>query len=279
MTERERFLAAYDAQLRGETETPGAIRVERLAELRLVTFGGGRGFITAGNPGDAGAGFAALVPTALAHFASDPAITRVEWKTRGHDRTPGLLEALLAHGFEPEEPESIMIGRAEALAVEVALPEGVWLRQVWDAVDVRAMARMQDEVFGDSMAEEIATATLARIARGDGLELWVAEAMTAEGPVVVSAGRMEPVPGTDFAGLWGGATRAEYRGRGIYRALTAERARSAIRRGKTLINSDSTDYSRPILERSGFLAVSTTTPYEWKREPQAGRGLASDSEQ
>ena len=43
------------------------------------------------------------------------------------------------------------------------------------------------------------------------------------------------------------ATRTEWRGRGIYRAVTAARARSAICMGKTLIHSDSTDYSRPIL--------------------------------
>jgi hypothetical protein len=35
--------------------------------------------------------------------------------------------------------------------------------------------------------------------------------------------------------------------------------------GKTYINSDSTEYSRPILERSGFVKVSTTTPYNWRR--------------
>ena len=73
------------------------------------------------------------------------------------------------------------------------------------------------------------------------MELWVAEADRQ----VVSAGRLEPVPGTSFAGIWGGSTLPEWRRRGIYRALTAERARSALRLGKTLINSDSTEYSRP----------------------------------
>jgi GNAT superfamily N-acetyltransferase len=77
--------------------------------------------------------------------------------------------------------------------------------------------------------------------------------------------RLEPVAGTEFAGIWGGATREEWRGRGIYRALTAARARSAIERGRSLIHSDSTEYSRPILERSGFVRVSTTTPYRWRR--------------
>jgi ribosomal protein S18 acetylase RimI-like enzyme len=123
------------------------------------------------------------------------------------------------------------------------------------------MSTMQDEVFGDPPSDEQADALLRRLALDDGMELWVAEA----GGTIVSAGRLEPVAGTQFAGIWGGATREEWRGRGIYRALTAARARSAIERGRSLIHSDSTEYSRPILERSGFVRVSTTTPYRWRR--------------
>lgn len=82
---------------------------------------------------------------------------------------------------------------------------------------------------------------------------------------MVSAGRLEPVVGSDFAGIWGGATLEPWRGRGIYRALTAAQGRSALALGKTLINSDSTEFSRPILERSDLTKVSTTTPYIWKR--------------
>jgi N-acetylglutamate synthase-like GNAT family acetyltransferase len=94
----------------------------------------------------------------------------------------------------------------------------------------------------------------------DGMELWVAES----GGEIVSAGRLEPVRGTEFAGIWGGATLEAWRGRGIYRALTSARARSALAHGASLIHSDSTEYSRPILERSGFARVSTTTPYRWR---------------
>ncbi|WP_127501190.1 GNAT family N-acetyltransferase [Actinoplanes solisilvae] len=254
------LLAAYDDQLRTDAETPGAVSVARQGPLRLVTFPGGRGFITYRDLGGADAG--ALVPAALAHFQDDPAIGQVEWKTRGHDHAPGLHEALLANGFVPEEPESIMIGEAKLLALDLSLPEGVTLRQVTDEADVRAMLEMQHEVFGDPLTEDEVESLLRRVATDDELELWIAEA---EGRVV-SAGRLEPVRGTDFAGIWGGATRPEWRGRGIYRALTAERARSALRRGKTYINSDSTEYSRPILERSGLVKVSTTTPYEWRRD-------------
>ncbi len=260
---RAQLLAAYDAQLRGDAETPSALKVERLGPLRLVTWGAGRGGITYHDLLEVGeGGLQRLVPEALSYFESEPQIQRVEWKTRGHDYAPGLHEALLANGFIADEPESIMIGEARALAVDVPLPDGVTLRTVTEESDVRAASAMQDEVFGDPVSSEMADELLRSLARGDGMELWVAEA---DGQVV-TAGRLEPVPDSDFAGIWGGATRPEWRGRGIYRALTAARTRSAIALGKTLINSDSTAYSRPILERSGFLAVSTTTPYEWIRD-------------
>lgn len=265
----ERLLRAYDDQLRTDAETPGAASVTRLGPLRLATFEGGRGFVTYRDLGSCDAGaIDRLVGQALAHYEADPAITRVEWKTRGHDVAPGLHESLLAHGFEPEESESIMIGEAAALAVDLPLPSGVSLRRIDTADDVRALCAMSGEAFGDTPAEAsaIAEAVLRRLARDDGMELWVAEAAGQ----MVSAGRLEPVPDTDFAGIWGGCTLTAWRGQGIYRALTAARARSALRLGKTLIHSDSTEDSRPILARYGFAKVSTTTPYRWNRVHPSG---------
>ncbi len=112
---------------------------------------------------------------------------------------PELHEWLLANGFKPEEPESIMIGRAQLLDVDVPLPAGVTLHQVRDADDVRAMAVMQDTVFKSTIADETVLALLRRLALDDGTELWVAEARGK----IVAAGRLEPVAGTDFAGIWG----------------------------------------------------------------------------
>lgn len=258
------LLAAYDDQLRTDAETPGAESVVSHGPLRLVTFAGGRGFVTYRDLGGADeSGIRQLVTEAREHYEQRPEISHVEWKTRGHDHAPGLHEALVDHGFQPDDPESIMIGEARLLAVDVPLPDGVTLRQVREPADVHAMCVMQGTAFDDGPDEvqHMTDAVLSRLAKGDGMELWVAEA---DG-VMVSAGRLEPVAGTEFAGIWGGSTLAEWRGRGIYRALTAARARSAIARGKTLVNSDSTEFSRPILERSGLVKVSTTTPYEWRR--------------
>lgn len=259
------YLASYDAQLRSDAETPSALSVTRLGPLRLVTFAGGRGFVTyrdlADVDGVGGSDVHGLVGAALDHYLADPGITRVEWKTRGHDLAPGLAEALLAHGFVADEPEAIVIGEASVVATDRRPPAGVALRTVTAEDDVRAMSALADHVFGDPVSEDMAQALLRRLARDDGMELWVAES---DGEMV-GAGRLEPVAGTEFAGVWGGVVLESWRGRGIYLALTAARAHSALRHGKRLLHSDSTEYSRPILERAGMRSVSTTTPYRWTR--------------
>lgn len=256
------LLRIYDEQLRTDAETPGAQEVVVHGPLRLATFNGGRGFISYRDLGGADeAAIRRLVGEALEHFRSRPEVVDVEWKTRGHDVAPGLHEALVEHGFVPDEPESVMMGAAELLAVDVPLPDGVTLRRVTTEEDVRAMSAAADAAFEEPVSERRADDLVFRVSRDPLIEIWVAEA---DG-VIVSSGRLEPVPGTEVAGVWGGSTLPEWRGKGIYRALTAVRARSALRLGFRYLHSDSTEFSRPILERSGLVRVTTTTPYEWTR--------------
>lgn len=259
---QQQYLDAYDSQLRTDAEVADALSVERRGPLRLATFAGGRGFVTYADFGGADAeGIAELVSAAVQYFLERRGIHEVEWKTRGHDRAPGLRDSLLASGFVPEEPESIMIGEAALLAQSVELPPGVELRRAHTDDDVLAAGEMQGRVFGDRDWRSRAEALATRLRADDSVELWIAIADGA----VISAGRLEPVSGTFFAGLWGGSTVPEWRGRGVYRALTAQRARSALARGVRYLQSDSTEFSRPILERSGLVKVSTTTPYVWTR--------------
>lgn len=256
----EDLLAAYDAQLRASAETAHALTTHSYGPLRLAVFPGGQGFVSYADLGDADAAqIELLIDAALIHFRDQDGITSVEWKTRGHDRAPGLQEALEKRGFIADETESIMIGEAALLAREVAIPDGIRIRRASTEVDVWAMEEMQGLVFDDPHWRVRAETTFRRIQEDDEVELWIAE----HDGRVISAGRLEPVAGTEFAGLWGGATLEPWRGRGIYRALTAERARAALARGKRYLNSDSTEFSRPILERAGLVTVSTTTPYVW----------------
>jgi GNAT superfamily N-acetyltransferase len=79
----------------------------------------------------------------------------------------------------------------------------------------------------------------------------------------VCAARINFLPGTDFAGLWGGGTLPAWRGRGIYRALVAYRARLAAERGYRYLDVDASADSEPILRRLGFRRLARTTPYVW----------------
>ena len=263
------LLRVYDSQLRGEAEVLTAETCERHGPLLWATYSDGRGFVTYRSLAGSEDRLESLVAATRTHFEAQPGMREVEWKTRGHDVAPGLPDILREHGFEPQDAESVMLGEAQAMAVDVVLPPGVSVRRITTEPDLRRMSVMQAMVFGDGHPDEAHTAELLRrlAADPDGLELWVAEA---DGEVI-SAGRLEPVPGTQVAGIWGGSTLAPWRGRGIYRALTAERARSALRRGFPFLHSDSTEFSRPILERSGFLKITTTTPYEWRRPDAQSR--------
>lgn len=259
------LLAAYDAQLRIAGELNRAVDVVRHGPLHWARFDRG-GFVTYENLGGAtGADLDALIDATVAHFRDDTDVTEAEWKTRGHDQPADLGERLTARGFEPQEEESVMVGDARLLAVDVPLPDGITLRRAGDGGDLlgdvrRALATAQTVFGGDSGPSPD------RLARDitdhpDEVELWMALA----GDDVVCTGRLDRVPGTDFAGIWGGAALPQWRGRGIYRALTAARARSALRLGARFIHSDSSPMSRPILERSGLVRVTTTTPYVWTR--------------
>lgn len=253
----------YDAQLRREAEVGRARRLEEAGPLLRAVMDWG-GFVTYSDLGGlAGPALDELVSSTVVWFRDETDVSRFEWKSRGHDAPADLGARLEAHGLVAEPEETVMMGEAALLAVDVPLPAGVTVRRAGDGGDLRddvsRMLALQEAVFGGGRGPSLEH-VLTAIER-DGDEHWLAEA----GGEVVSAGRLSPVPGTDVAGLWGGATLPQWRGKGIYRALTAARARSALARGVRLLHSDCTPMSRPILERSGLVAVTTTTPYVWTR--------------
>ncbi len=265
MTSRADLLSAYDAQLRVAGELARADRVQEFGPLYWAEFDDGWGFVTYTDLGGLeGDELDATITATVAHFRDETAIERFEWKTRGHDAPADLHERLRAHGFEAEPEETVMIGEA-ALLADAVPPAGVTICRAGDGgdltADVRRARMLQDEVFGRSGGTTFETAVAEYRDRPDETQLWFAQA----GADVVAAGRLVLVPGTEFAGLWGGATLAAWRGRGIYRALTAARAREALRLGIRYLQVDCTPMSRPILERSGLVPVTTTTPYVWTR--------------
>jgi GNAT superfamily N-acetyltransferase len=255
MPDAARLLAAYEEQVRHAELTipePG-LRLDPDGPVVRLT-GGRRGFVTGRHDlGVTGSALDELIVRQRDHFAARG--EAVEWKTRGHDRPASLPERLLAAGFEPEPRETVVIAAIADVAESAPPPDGVLVREVRGEADLRRIAALSAEVFGSD--EDALAADL--VGRPDAATHVVAEANGR----FVSAARLEFVPGTAFAGLWGGGTLPAWRGRGLYRALVAHRARLAAARGVRYLQVDASEDSRPILERLGFTAVTTTTPYVW----------------
>jgi hypothetical protein len=269
VTDTSSLLAAYDENTRARIpqRPPAGVSFEWDGPL-LRTVGMFRGFVE--TPRDLrvhGAELDALIARQRDYFAARG--EAVEWKTRAHDLPADLTDRLLAAGFGPEDPETVVIGEAAELAAEPVLPEGVTLRQVTADEDLRRIAALHGEVWGEDhgwLAADLA----GRVAGGpDQFAVFVAETQTETGPLVVCAAWIVLKEGTDFAGLWGGSTLEAWRGRGIYRAMVARRAQLAAAYDIKYVQVDASADSRPILERLGLHAVTTTTPYVWTPDAAA----------
>jgi len=152
---------------------------------------------------------------------------------------PDLPERLVAAGLEPEDEETVVV--AEAASIPPPSPD-LELRE-----DVEAFVALAERIFGRRQGTGFPKDAVPVVACVDGQP--------------VSGGRVDLDPGVDFAGLFGGVTLPEFRGRGLYKATVARRAELARERGYRWLYVDALPTSRPILERLGFVKLTTTRPY------------------
>ncbi|MEW2133145.1 GNAT family N-acetyltransferase [Streptomyces sp. NPDC005435] len=248
-------LAAYDREMRegARADGPGA-RIERAGGVvRHVSETGGWNAVLWSGLDETDAQRA--IEEQIAHFTGLG--QEFEWKLYGHDRPADLGERLGAAGFRAEDEETLMVAETARVAQDAEPPAGVRVVRATDEAGIELVVRVHDEVFGKDGAR-LRHHLLTRLAADPGTVLAVV-ALAGDEPV--AAARLELVPGTAFAGLWGGGTVERWRGRGVYRALVAHRARAAAAHGCRYLQVDASDMSRPILERLGFRALTTTTPY------------------
>ncbi|MFC5183636.1 GNAT family N-acetyltransferase [Actinomadura harenae] len=250
----EDLLAAYDQHLRGTGVPALGAWIERDGPLLRIV-GEHRGFVT--GPRDlSGHDVEALIAAQIAFFGGRG--EAVEWKACGHDLPHDLPDRLRAAGFVADPTETVVIGGISDTLTAPSAPDGVVIRRVGREA-IPAIVAMESQVWerdcgfiSDHLSGSLAAAP-------DRLAIFTAEAAGQ----VVGAAWVELIEGGVFASLWGGSTLKEWRGQGIYRALVAVRARLAAEHGYRYLHVDASDDSRPILERLGFTAITTTTPYIW----------------
>lgn len=255
---------AYDTQLRGRVpdRLPVGESVERDGPLVRHCGRPGGGFVLYRDLGGLeGAALDGLITRQIQAFAERG--ERFEWKHHGHDLPVDLAERLRVAGLVPEDTETIMIAAVADIASEPRLPKGVSLHEVTSRADFERIAVLEQAVW-DEENDWLAGMLESELAVDpDALTIIVAEADA----TVVCAAWIRFEQGTEFGTLWGGATLPASRRRGIYRATVAYRAQLAAARNCRYLEVDASDNSRPILERLGFVPVTTTTPYIWQPPP------------
>lgn len=249
------MLAAFDEQIRRRPESDaGDALIERTDRVvRSVSDSDGWNGVTWSDLDDTTAD--AAIAAQLERFSQIP--REWEWKHYSYDLPADLAARLVAAGFTAEPAEALLVAEIADLDLEVRPPPGIELRPVVDERDADALVSVGDEVFGGDRS-----AIGRHILEGIRQSPSTIEAVVAwAGSAPVSAARVEFNVGTDFAGLWGGGTLPEWRGRGVFRSLCAYRAALASTRGFRYLQVDALPASRPILERLGFVQLATTTPF------------------
>jgi GNAT superfamily N-acetyltransferase len=193
-----------------------------------------------------------VIAEQLRYFAEHD--RQIEWKYYAYDQPADLPDRLRAAGLQPGEEEALMVADVDDVP-EIAAPDGIRIVDVSDEDGLRGVKSVHDKVFGGDHGAMVESMRQ-RLPAGA-----VVPVLALAGDEPVCAARIDFHVGTDFASLWGGGTLPEWRGKGIYRAMVSHRARLARERGYRYLRTDALPTSRPILEKLGFVRLTTTVPY------------------
>jgi GNAT superfamily N-acetyltransferase len=184
------------------------------------------------------------------------------WKVYDHDTPPDLKERLQAHGFTPQEVEAVLVIDLQDAPSGLYNPPAHDVRRLTDpdlilaafeAVEVPVWRDDHMLSLGKQLLQEMQTAPQ---------EMSFFAVYDQNLPISLAWIRYHP--GTQFAGLWGGSTLEQYRGKGAYQALLAARAQEARMRGARFLTVDASPMSEPILVRRGFQLVSHAQDFDYK---------------
>ncbi len=220
--------AAFDAQIRRNTRAgePGAVVEADGGVLRWLAPGTQTSRITWSEltSDSADAVIAAQVRYSAARG------TPVERKLYDYDQPADLAQRLLAAGFAADDEELMLVAETAAVGSDVKLPDGVRLDLVTSPAGVEAMMAVHGLAFAGHPSPGLGERLATQLREAPELVQMVV-AMAGDEPV--SAARVEFIPGTDFAGLWGGGTVPAWRGR-----LNGRGAPSPNHRRRTASGSD-----------------------------------------
>ncbi|MCU0507646.1 MAG: GNAT family N-acetyltransferase [Anaerolineae bacterium] len=252
----DELLSLFDRQVRFEAEDPLSDRQESPGVVRIA-------------PLDEGARWGWVIWSDLTEANADAAIRaqvdyfvargqNFEWKLFAHDRPADLGARLLRHRFVEGESETVMALDLRDHA-DLGGPAPHDVRKVTDDAALREVARLETTIWGNPHNWIVTELGAELLLPGEPTVMYLAYI---DGQPAAAAW-IRFYEGTQFAALFGGSTLPEYRERGLYTALLQVRAAEARRRGYRFLTVDAGEMSRPILEKRGFIALTTATEYKY----------------
>lgn len=185
-----------------------------------------------------------------------------EWKVYAHDTPVDLRQRLVARGFEMEDPEAIMALVLADAPSSLLAPVTHDVRRLTDPDQLDLVMAVQRTVWAKELNSLAGYLRDAMISTPDLLTVYLAYA----GDAPAAAAWLYYDGQSPFASLWGGSTLPAYRKQGLYTALLAQRVQEARQKGARFLTIDASPMSRPIVERFGFLHLTTAYAGNWKRK-------------
>jgi hypothetical protein len=260
------LLALYDDTMRRNGNVAGCAREQTAHVARYTTSTGSQRYVMWHDFAPERA--AQIVEGELAAIAGNAKV--LMWKLYAHDTSHKALHAaLLAFGFSENDHCTLMACKVERLskrlaALNVDATDSLLdVRELTTAQSLDAYQEIWDDVWPDAPNKRYVDDYRDRLLRRDpGIVFFAGFSGTSVDTEPVTSGYMFHHPGTPFALLCGGTTKAKWRRQHAYTAMLAARTRCALARGAKYLAVEASAASRPILERVGFVPLSTLAFYE-----------------
>jgi len=238
----KRILALYDRD-RQEVEIFGMEREQVSSVVRHI-FPDGSGLIIYSDL--TGATAEQAIGEQVSHFEAQGC--DLSWIVYQHDRPHDLKDRLLAHGFEADDPEAILVLDLEQVSPFLLQSVGHDVRRIDDPGRLDDVITIHQRVWQSDFAQWRASLASRLVEAPHTLRLYVAYV---DG-VPVSTAQVSLYAQRPFASLVRAATLPVYRGRGLFTALVATIVQETRQRSIPFLDTEANDMSRPILEKLGF---------------------------
>ena len=247
----EDIIKLYNHHMRQNADFTGMKREEVPPVVRYINQGEPRSNIRYADLTTANAD--EIIEREIAYFKSIG--HHLEWTLYDYDQPDDVQARLEAQGFEIGEVEAILVLDIENLPEKLQRDFPQDIRRITEPEQVEPIIRkVQNPVFGDEDNDWLIRQVTSYVRdHGDMYQVYAA---FVDGEPASAAWIDFIAPESPFAGLYGGATLEEHRGKGLYSALIAARAKEAQKRGVRYLTVDASPMSRPILERIGFRQIA-----------------------